>query len=110
MRGEIVGGIVGVEVSEIDTKSSLDFLIRYAKRATELVPKLRGLAVLRQWAGVYDEGRDGLPVLGFTKVKGFVQLNGFGKFGMCIAPAAAEEVAKLIIKGKSRIVEKIRKI
>lgn len=103
MRGEIVGGILGSKSSEIDTKSSLEFLTRYAKRVAELVPKLRGLSVLRQWAGVYDVGKGGLPVIGKTEVKGFLQLNGFGRSGMSLAPAAGEAIAEYIVKGKSKI-------
>ena len=95
MRGEIVGGVVGNEVKSIDVKGSLDFLIRYAKRAVELIPKLKGLCILRQWAGVYDEA-EVIPNISTTNIKGFVQANGFGKFGMCLAPAAGEKVAKLI--------------
>ncbi len=106
MRGEIVGGIVGRESDEINVKSSLDFLINYAKRVTELIPKLRGLSVLRQWAGVYDVGKNGLPVIGFSKVRGFVQANGFGRHGMSVALAAGEAIAELITKGKSKEIEK----
>ena len=95
MRGEIVGGILGKEVKSIDVKGSLDFLIKYAKRAVELIPKLKGLCILRQWAGVYDEGKN-IPNISTTNVRGFIQANGFGKFGMCLAPAAGEEVAKII--------------
>ncbi len=97
MRGEIVGGIVGSEVEAIDIKSSLDFLVKYAKRAVELIPKLKGLCILRQWAGVYDEGKE-IPNISTTNIRGFIQANGFGKFGMCLAPAAALEVVKLIKK------------
>ena len=97
MRGEIVGGIVGNEVESIDVKGSLDFLVKYAKRAVELIPKLKGLCILRQWAGVYDEGKD-IPNISTTNVKGFIQANGFGKFGMSLAPAAAIEVTRLIRK------------
>ncbi|MEM4565476.1 MAG: FAD-binding oxidoreductase [Archaeoglobaceae archaeon] len=96
MRGEIVGGIVGKQNGGIN--SSLDFLIRYAKLATNLVPKLKSLAVLRQWVGVYDEGIDGKPVVGFSKVQGFYQLNGFGRKGMSIALACAEKAAEEILK------------
>ncbi len=96
MRGEIVGGIIGKEVGEIDVKASLDFLIRYAKRVTKLIPKLRGLSILRQWAGVYDVSENGF-VAGKTSVEGFYQLNGFGRRGMSIAPAAAEELVKSIL-------------
>ncbi|MEM4702666.1 MAG: FAD-dependent oxidoreductase, partial [Archaeoglobaceae archaeon] len=95
MRGEIVGGIVGKQNGGIN--SSLDFLIRYAKLATNLVPKLKGLAILRQWAGVYDEGIDGKPVVGFSKVQGFYQLHGFGRKGMSIALACAEKASKEIL-------------
>ena len=105
MRGEIVGGILGSETTTLETKASLDFLTSYAKRITELVPKLRGMAILRQWAGLYDVGRNGIPVIGETKVKGFIQLNGFGRHGMSLALAAGEGVAELITKGKSSIIE-----
>lgn len=105
MKGEIVGGIVGKEVNGVDMKGTFDFLTRYAKRVTELIPKLRGMSILRQWVGVYDVGRNGLPVVGPTRIRGFIQLNGFGRNGMSVAPAAGEAVAELIIKGKSKIIE-----
>lgn len=98
MRGEIVGGIVGKPNHSMS--SSLDFLIRYAKLATNLVPKLRGLAVLRQWAGIYDEGINGRPVVGFSKIQGLYQLNGFGRKGMSIALACAERAAEEILKSE----------
>lgn len=106
-RGEIVGGIAGKEVSEINTDSTLEFAVEYARRATQIIPKLKGLAMLRQWAGVYDEGRDGLPVVGFTDLEGFVQANGLGKhIGMIVGPALGEELARLIIKGENPKIKK----
>lgn len=98
MRGEIVGGIVGK--SDGGISSSMNFLIRYAKLATTLVPKLKGLTVLRQWAGIYDEGIDGKPVIGFSKIQGFYQLNGFGRKGMSIALACAEKAAREILNAE----------
>lgn len=100
MRGEIVGGIVGKQNGGIN--SSLDFLIRYAKLATNLIPKLKGLAILRQWAGVYDEGINGRPVIGFSKIQGLYQLNGFGRKGMSIALACAERAVKEILDAQVR--------
>ncbi len=106
-RGEIIGGITGMEVDKIDTSSTIEFAIRYAKRVVQIIPKLKGLAMLRQWAGVYDEGRDGLPVIGFTEVEGFVQANGLGKHrGMVIAPALGKELARLIEKGENPSIKK----
>ncbi len=106
-RGEIIGGITGMEIDRIDTSSTIEFAIRYAKRVVQMIPKLKGLAMLRQWAGVYDEGRDGLPVIGFTEVEGFVQANGLGKHkGMIVAPALGKELAKLIEKGENPSIKK----
>ena len=106
-RGEIIGGITGIEVDRIETSSTIDFAIKYAKRVTEMIPKLKGLAMLRQWAGVYDEGKDGLPVLGFTDAEGFIQANGLGRHrGMIIAPALGKELAKLIEKGENSAIKK----
>jgi sarcosine oxidase subunit beta len=99
-RGEVVGGVVGREATEPDTSSTLDFLIGYAKGAAEMIPLLKGLSVLRQWAGVYDASPDGLPVVGETELKGFVQANGLGRRGMSLAPAIGEIVAKIVLKGK----------
>lgn len=103
VRGEVIGGIVGSKVNAIDFKGSLNFLIRYAKRVTQLIPKLKGLSVLRQWTGVYDVGKNGLPVIGFTKVKGFIQANGFGRNGMSTGLAAGKALAEMITKGKSKL-------
>ena len=106
VRGEIVGGIVGREVEKPETSSSFEFLTKYAKRASELIPKLKSLTILRQWAGVYDVARDEMPVVGLTSVNGFLQFNGLGKYGMCLAPALAKELAILIIRGDNRKIEK----
>jgi sarcosine oxidase subunit beta len=100
IRGEIDGGVIGERVSAVDTSSSIDFLIRYAKGIAEMMPFLKGLAVLRQWAGVYDCTRDELPIIG-ESLNGFVQANGLGRYGMSIGPAVGELVADIILKGKS---------
>ena len=100
-RGEVVGGLLGKKVGRPETSSSLDFLIRYAKGAVEMIPSLKGLSVLRQWAGVYDSSKDGMPVIGETRVKGFIQANGLGKYGMTLGPAVGELVARTILNGKT---------
>ncbi len=75
-RGEVVGG----EGFGLDASS--DFLYRYARLATHLLPRLKVLSVPRQWAGMYDVGRDGKPVR--LENGWFAQLNGFGRAGMSI--------------------------
>jgi len=106
VRGEIVGGIVGRECETLTTSSTLDFLIEFSKKAVGILPKLKGLALLRQWAGVYDKGADNMPVLGFTKIEGFVEANGLGKLGMSIGLSVGEEIAKLIIRGGNNELKK----
>ncbi len=106
-RGEIIGGITGKETDTINTSSTIEFAVKYAKRVTQMIPKLKGLAMLRQWAGVYDESRDGLPVIGFTEVDGFIQANGLGKHkGMIVALSLGRELAKLIEKGENPVIKK----
>ncbi len=99
MRGEIVGGISGTESGTSNFSSSLQFLTRFAKLSTNLIPKLRGLSVLRQWAGKYDVGENGKPVIGPTKLEGFMQLNGFGRHGMSVGLAAGEKLSEIVFKG-----------
>src|SRR5688572_16640114 len=65
MRGEIVGGMGDEhEASSYDQSSSLGFLRRFAKSATQLLPPLSNVQVVRQWAGLYDVSPDGRPILG----------------------------------------------
>jgi sarcosine oxidase subunit beta len=99
-RGEIVGGIIGREVTEPDTSSTLDFLVRYAKKAVEMIPSLKGLSVLRQWGGVYDVSKDDLPIVGEDKVKGLVLVCGLGRRGMSLAPAIGELACNIVVRGK----------
>ncbi len=99
-RGEVVGGIVGGEGFGLDV--SPDFLYRYARLATHLLPRLKVLSVLRQWAGMYDVGKDGKPVVKLEN-EWFAQLNGFGRAGMSIAPAAAEELARMLLGKRAKI-------
>src|SRR5512139_2491275 len=51
-RGEIVGGMGDpLEPEGVVTGSTLRFLARFARAATDVMPVLRGVKVVRQWAG-----------------------------------------------------------
>lgn len=58
-------------------------------------PRLRHVNIMRQWTGYYDVTPDALPILGETKVEGFLQCNGFSGHGFMIAPMTAKLVAQL---------------
>lgn len=101
MRGEIVGGMGDPDEPEgLSFESSFDFATRFAKAATSLLPSLRGVRVLRQWAGCYDVSPDEHPIVGETpEVEGFLQLVGFGGHGFMMAPAVTEACARWLTGG-----------
>ena len=96
-RGEIVGGIGDpAEPSGTGQGSTLRFLARFARAATALVPRLAGVSVVRQWAGLYDFTPDRRPILGPAGFANFLQLSGFVGHGFMMAPAVAEAYADLL--------------
>jgi glycine/D-amino acid oxidase-like deaminating enzyme len=63
----------------------------------EKAPRLSGLRVVRQWAGVYDTTPDKRPLVGeHGNLPGFFALNGWSGRGMLLAPYAAELLAREI--------------
>ncbi len=107
-RGEMVGGMGDPEEREgIAMGSTLRFLARFARAATEIVPALAGVQVIRQWAGCYDGTPDNEPVLGAAGYENFLQLSGFVGHGFMMAPAVAELYADWIAgRGKHEIFER----
>ncbi len=96
-RGEIVGGMGDpAEASGMGQGSTLRFLARFARAATALVPRLSGVKVVRQWAGLYDVTPDRRPILGPAGFANFLQLSGFVGHGFMMAPAVAELYADLL--------------
>src|SRR5207245_10120706 len=70
-RGEM---LIGSEIEPYSTysfASTLNFLETSARHATDLLPRLRTLRVLRSWTGLCDVTPDYSPIMGETDVKGF---------------------------------------
>lgn len=103
LRGEVVGGINDPETKPgIDHTSTLRFLRRFSRAATRIMPILREVKLLRQWAGCYDVTPDHNPILGPVEgIENFLQCNGFVGHGFMIAPAIAEVMADFIVQGKN---------
>ncbi len=101
-RGELVGGMGDPgEPEGIALGSTLRFLARFARASTQLMPRLGGVKVVRQWAGCYDVTPDNNPILGPAGFANFHQLHGFVGHGFMMAPAMAERYADWLL-GRGR--------
>ena len=98
LRGELVAGVVDPEEpAGLDETSSVRFLGRTARILLEKAPRLGGLRVVRQWAGVYDTTPDRRPLVGeYAGMRGVYALNGWSGRGILLAPLAAELLAREI--------------
>jgi sarcosine oxidase, subunit beta len=97
-RGEVVGGISEPDHKvTMDWRSTLPFAVHMAKTLTLLLPPLKGVALLRQWAGSYDMTPDGKPIIeAHPEVPGLVTAAGFSGHGIMTSPVTVEIVADLI--------------
>jgi sarcosine oxidase subunit beta len=96
LRGEIVGGISpdGPRDGEVHLGSRLAFVEKMSRAMIEVMPRLSGVKVVRQWAGPYDLSPDGDPIVGETAaVPGFYVCCGFVGHGFMMAPVVARHLA-----------------
>jgi sarcosine oxidase subunit beta len=98
LRGELVAGVVDpAEPPGMNESSSVEFLARTARVLLQKAPRLAGLRVVRQWAGAYDTTPDRRPMVGgYHEFEGLYALNGWSGRGICLAPLAAELLAREI--------------
>lgn len=90
-HGAVIGGFGDPdEPVAFNQTSSLEFLTTMSSKLSFLMPRLRSVKVVRQWAGLYDLTPDAQPILGETDgVDGFFQASGFSGHGFMIAPKVA---------------------
>jgi sarcosine oxidase subunit beta len=100
-RGEI---LIGSEIEPYSTysfASTLNFLETSARHATDLLPRLRTLRVLRSWTGLCDVTPDYSPIMGETGVKGFFVDCGWGTYGFKAVPISGVCMAEAVTTGRS---------
>jgi sarcosine oxidase subunit beta len=97
-QGGVIGGFGDPdEPPGFNETSSLKFLVTMSRKLAHLMPALKPVKVVRQWAGLYDITPDALPILGSTdELAGLFQANGFSGHGFMIAPKAAQLVAQAV--------------
>lgn len=98
-RGEIVIGAEYDRQPSYSLQASFSFLQSCAAKAIHLLPFLRDLRILRQWAGICDISADFSPIMGETGVDGFLVTTGWGTWGFKAIPAGGEQMAELIATG-----------
>jgi sarcosine oxidase subunit beta len=98
-HGAVIGGFADPdEPAGFRQESSLEFLVAMSRKLAHLMPVLRWVKVVRQWAGVYDATPDAQPILGpVDGIQGFFQASGFSGHGFMIAPKVASLVASLVL-------------
>ena len=67
-------------------------------------PDLADAKIVRTWGGWMDKSADGVPALGkVDEVPGLYVACAFNGHGFGIAPAAGEQLAKLIVTGQTDV-------
>ena len=103
-NGGIIGGIALKYGPTWDITPTYDFLREVAKNFTRIIPALKYITIIRQWAGYYAETPDHNAAIGKIKeIDGYYLAAGFSGHGFMLAPAVAEGMAELITKGSSSL-------
>jgi len=84
-------------------RTHLDFreLATSAATAAGLFPGLRGVQVVRCWAGIEGEIPDGIPVIGASAAEGAYHVFGFCGHGFALSPLVGRIIADIVVDGES---------
>jgi len=80
------------------SRSTWQFMEEMAQKITWLLPPLKGIRVVRQWAGLYNMTPDRTPILGAVpEVPGLFLAVGFSGHGFMLAPMTGVLLAESIL-------------
>ncbi len=92
------------EPRDLRVTAGWHFLDEMSKTITKLLPPLKDIRVIRQWAGLYNITLDRQPILGSAdEVEGFYLAAGFSGHGFMFGPAVGLLVAETILKEENTI-------
>jgi sarcosine oxidase subunit beta len=87
-----------------DIGSSWQFAQEMAQKMTAVLPLLKEVSMVRQWAGLYNMSPDAQPILGeHPQIEGFYIAIGFSGHGFMLAPITSKLIAELILKRKTSL-------
>jgi len=98
-HGSFIMGQTGKnEPRDLNINSSWDFLDDMTSTITKVLPPLKNLRLLRQWAGLYNMSPDKQPIYSAIKeVEGFYVAAGYSGHGFMFGPATGQVMAELIL-------------
>ena len=85
------------------TNASSEFITEMPRRMARLIPRLKGIKIIRQWAGSYEMTPDGNPIVDKTPIEGFYISAGMCGHGFMFGPALGKYMSELITNGKSSL-------
>lgn len=84
----------------LELGSSFEFIKEMGRRMARLIPKLKDIKIMRQWAGSYEMTPDGNPILDKTEIEGFWIVGGMCGHGFMLGPEIGYLAAEYITSGK----------
>ncbi len=100
-RGEVVIGGGADPYQLYSTRSTLDMKEHLAEGAVHLFPFLKGVRIMRQWAGITDMTPDYSPIMGAGPLDNLWLDCGWGTWGFKATPVAGRRMAESIAAGKT---------
>ncbi len=100
-RGEVVIGGGADPYQLYSTRSTLDMKEHLAEGTVHLFPFLKGVRIMRQWAGITDMTPDYSPIMGAGPLDNLWLDCGWGTWGFKATPVAGKRMAESIAAGKT---------
>jgi sarcosine oxidase subunit beta len=94
------------EPSSYNVKNNSRFVVELSRKLVYYAPVLRGVKVVRQWAGLYAVTPDAQPILGPVEpFENFICAVGFSGHGFMLAPATARLISDYMLRGGSELAD-----
>ena len=82
---------------DFEDKATWQFLQQMSQTLVRLLPRTKGMRVVRHWAGQYDMTPDAQPIIGETDVKNFYHSTGMSGHGFMLGPVAGKILAQHLV-------------
>jgi sarcosine oxidase subunit beta len=98
-HGSFLMGCSHNESESYNINSSWEFMEDISKKIVGILPPLKNVHIVRQWAGLYNMTRDRQPILGsHPDLEGFYMAVGFSGHGFMLGPMTGILMAEHILK------------